>query len=266
MTALHSSVRELVGIPPARARQAVHAGQVAGVGQLPGQADRRVQADARTGRPAARPPWRVAVAAGAGRSTRVTSAVPLADHARTRPAWPGPARSAGSSASADPGGPAGVGAGGLVGQGLDHGQQGRALEEREPPGAEVVGQGAERLGPERRPAGAVPTAATPSNGSGRGSRLAAQGGGHGSRRRRSGARGRAASVDAAHAVDGDVLDQQLLVDQGGDVRAWVSVEPAGRRASWRSAGRWWRWDRSWDLRVLAGRAPGVGFDGRRSNL
>ena len=34
---------QLARIAPARARQAVDAGQVAGVGQLPGQADRRVQ-------------------------------------------------------------------------------------------------------------------------------------------------------------------------------------------------------------------------------
>ena len=34
---------QLVGIPPTGARQAVHAGQVAGVGELPGQANRRVE-------------------------------------------------------------------------------------------------------------------------------------------------------------------------------------------------------------------------------
>ena len=36
---------QLARVPPAGAGQAVHAGQVAGVGELPGQADRRVQAE-----------------------------------------------------------------------------------------------------------------------------------------------------------------------------------------------------------------------------
>ena len=36
--------RQLVGVAAARRAEAVHAGQVAGVGQLPGQADRRVEA------------------------------------------------------------------------------------------------------------------------------------------------------------------------------------------------------------------------------
>ena len=134
MTPLALGGAQLARIAAARAGQAVHAGQVAGVGQLPGQADRRVQAvpellDQRRG--------------GHGHA-----ACPPADHLAGGQGGQRPGV-AGSSAGPIPASAQAARALGCASSDRDHGQQGRALQERQPPGAEVVEQRAEALRPDR---------------------------------------------------------------------------------------------------------------------
>ena len=83
--------------------------------------------------------------------------------------------------------------GGLPGQRLDHRDEQGALQEGESAGPEVVGQGPEGLGSQRHLGMKGPgTGAVEGDPAGRVGRHL---------------------VDAAHAVDGHVLDQEVLLDQ-----------------------------------------------------
>ena len=185
MTALHSAVVSSRGSRRPGARQAVDAREVARVGELPGQADRRVEPGLEVlDEPA------VAVA--------TLTLVRSCDHVGLARAWPAPARTRGSSASSTPAARHASRALGVSPSALDDGEQLPALQEREPARAEVVEQRAERLRAQRdlRRERARP---------GRASAMVTS-----------------ASVDAAHAVDGDVLDEQVL-DQSSASDGWIDV-------------------------------------------
>ncbi len=136
---------QLSGISPARAGEAVHAGQIAGVGQLPGEADRRVQ-------PLLEPvdqPTHVVSHCRRRRGSRLPGSryLPLADHPGLGQGGERPLVAAHFLPS-DACGPTGVVSGGLPGQGLHHAEQAPALQEGEPAGTEVVGQRSERFRPQ----------------------------------------------------------------------------------------------------------------------
>ena len=195
MSALHSSVVSSRGSRRPDERQAVHARQVAGVGELPGQADRGVEAVLEL----------VDEPAADGRSfgcERSCGALLRID-ARRRRGCRGrrgtpPARRRGRRRAGERGADVGRGRRGVVRRRPACG----VLRKLQPAGAEVVGQRPERLGPQRHRVGC--------------SRQA----------RSSTRRARAASVDAAHAVDGDLFDELVLGERlavdSAVVRSWSS--------------------------------------------
>ena len=131
----------------------MHARQVAGVGELPGQADRGVQAVLEL---VDQPPAdRRGVRRGGagGRRSRGLPVVRSSASGRGRPA---PSRTRGRWASVTPQAASVARGARVVGQRLDDGDQGLRLQEGELPVAEVVDQRAEGLGPQRDRAGAPP--------------------------------------------------------------------------------------------------------------
>ena len=130
---------------------------------------------------------------------------------RTRPGWPGPVRRSASSSVGRRRRPAQASsAGGWSASDSTTASRVAALQEGEPTGAEVVGQGAEGLGAERDLGVERPRARGVERGGDL--RRAAPGWHRVAARRRDRADG--GLVDAAHAVDGHVLDQQVLFHQG----------------------------------------------------
>jgi len=79
--------------------------------------------------------------------TPLSRAAPLADHLGGREGGQR-ARVPGQIGGAETGGPAGLPGGGLLTERGDDPEQGGALQERQPPGAEVIEQGTEPLGPD----------------------------------------------------------------------------------------------------------------------